>query len=454
MESVSTKQQRIAQVARSYREVTTLAHHLDINWMWEAYRRVKRKSASGIDGMTLSDYEVNLMDNLKDLLARIRNGSYQAPPVKRAHIPKNEHERRPIGIPTVEDKIAQHAIVMLLEPIYELDFHPFSFGFRRGRGPHQALDHLRSQCFEQRTGWILDVDLRRYFDTIGHAKLREVLRHRVRDGVVLRLIDKWLKAGVMEEGQLSYRDEGTPQGGVISPLLSNIFLHEALDDWYVGQWRNRLKGGSFVVRYADDFVVGFERREEAEATLAALRERFSEYGLQLHPQKTRLIRFNRPRKGQGAVEPKPETFDFLGFTHYWGVSRRGNTVVKVKTSSPRFTRTLKNLTEWLRENRHLPLKEQQQKLNEKLRGHDAYYGVIGNFDSLSNLRYEVRRVWRKWLMRRSRERKLSWEKFDAMTRTYPLASARIVHSNSQRNRRTEEPDALIALVRFCGGAAG
>lgn len=302
MESVSTKQQRIAQVARTYREVTTLAHHLDLNWMWEAYRRVKRKSASGIDGQSLSDYEVNLMDNLKELLARIGNGQYQAPPVKRAHIPKNEYETRPIGIPTMEDKIAQHAIVMLLEPIYEQDFHPFSFGFRRGRGPHQALEHLRSQCFEQRVGWILDVDLRRYFDTIGHAKLREVLRHRVRDGVVLRLIDKWLKAGVMEEGQLSYSDEGTPQGGVISPLLSNIFLHEALDDWFVVQWRNRLNGGSFVVRYADDFVIGFERREEAEATLAALRERFGEYGLQLHPQKTRLVRSqpssHRERRGR------------------------------------------------------------------------------------------------------------------------------------------------------------
>ena len=428
MESVSTKQQRIAQVARTYREVTTLAHHIDLNWMWEAYRRVKRRSAPGIDGLVLSDYEANLMENLKDLLARLKSGSYLAPPVRRAHIPKNEHEKRPIGIPTVEDKIAQHAIVMLLEPIYELDFQPFSFGFRPGRSPHQALRHLRSQCFEQRVGWILDVDLRRYFDTIGHVKLREVLRQRVRDGVVLRLIDKWLKAGVLEDGQLSYSDEGTPQGGVISPLLSNVFLHEVLDDWYVGQWRNRLKGGSFVVRYADDFVVGFERKEDAEATLAALRERFNGYGLQLHPQKTRLIRFNRPRRRNGAAEPKPETFDFLGFTHYWGVSRRGNTVVKVKTSGKRFTRTLKNLSEWVRKHRHLPLRDQRQKLNEKLRGHDAYYGVIGNSERLSNLRYEVRRFWRKWLMRRDRERRMPWEKFDAMVRNHPLAPPRIVHS--------------------------
>jgi RNA-directed DNA polymerase len=453
MESVSTKQRRIAHVAHKYREVTTLAHHMDIHWLWEAYRRVNRRGAPGVDWMSLGDYEKDLMGNLKDLLQRMKSGRYQAPPVRRAHIPKNEHETRPIGIPTVEDKIAQHAIVMLLEPIYEGDFHPWSYGFRRGRGPHQALGHLRSQCFEQRVGWILDVDLRRYFDTIDHTHLREILRLRVRDGVVLRLIDKWLKAGVMEHGQLSYQDEGTPQGGVISPLLSNVFLHTVLDDWYQQEWKRRLKGRSFLVRYADDFVIGLECEEEAEATLVALRQRFSQYGLEVNAEKTRLIRFKRPPKGKGGSGSKPGTFDFLGFTHYWDVSRKGNWVVKAKTSSKRFTRSLKKLVEWIRRNRHLPLVQQHRQINVKLRGHDAYYGIPGNYESLGKLRYEVRRVWRKWLMRRSRGRSLSWEKFAAMTKDYPLVAPKI-NSTSQRNRHTEEPDASIALVRVCGGAVG
>lgn len=430
MESVSTRKRRIVMAAQKYRHepLTALSHHLDLNWMHEAYRRVRKDAAPGVDGQTVAGYGENLMENLRDLLARAKGGSYQAPPVKRAYIPKNEKEDRPIGLPTVEDKILQRAVAMILEPIYEQEFLPFSFGFRPGRSPHQALEYLRTQCFEQKVQWVLEVDLRKFFDTVDHRQMQELLSRRVQDGVITRLIAKWLKAGVWEKGTVSYPEEGTPQGGVISPLLSNIYLHEVLDKWFIESVQPACGGRTFMIRFADDFVMGFESLEDAQKVQRVIAKRFARFGLKINAQKTRLVRFERPSRGGARPEEKAETFDFLGFTLYWGKSRQGFQVVKRKTACGRFTRALRTIKEWGWQNRHLPLKEQQCKLNEKLRGHDAYYGVTGNHRMLQRLRWEVAKLWRKWLARRNRGNGPNWQQFTSMLRVFPLTPARVVHS--------------------------
>ena len=408
--------------------LTALNHHLDLNWMHEAYRRVRKDAAPGVDGQTVAEYGENLGKKLEDLMARAKSGSYKAPPVKRAYVPKNEKEDRPIGLPTVEDKILQRAVAMILEPIYEQEFHPFSFGFRPGRSPHGALEYLRTQCMERKIQWVLEVDLRKFFDTVGHRQMQEILSRRVQDGVIARLIAKWLKAGVWEKGEVSYPKEGTPQGGVISPLLSNIYLHEVLDKWFVESVQPACKGSTFMVRFADDFVMGFERWEDVQKVKRVIGKRFARFGLKINEEKTRTVRFNRPPPGGGGAGNAPETFDFLGFTHYWGRSRKGNNVVKKKTARGRFARALAAIKEWGWRNRHRSLKEQQCKLNEKLRGHDAYYGVTGNGCMLQRLRWEVAKLWRRWLQRRNRGDHLNWERFNAMLRIFPLTPARVVHS--------------------------
>ena len=430
MESVSTRRQRIVLAARKnrYEPLTALNHHMDLNWMAEAYRCVRKNATPGIDGQTAAEYGENLVENLRDLQERAKSGSYRAPAVLRAYVPKNEKEDRPIGIPTTEDKILQRAVAMILEPIYEQEFLPFSFGFRRGRSQHDAMDYLRQQCFDQKVQWILEVDLAKFFDTVGHRQMREILSRRVRDGVIDRLIAKWLKAGVMEDGNVSYPDEGTPQGGVISPILSNIYLHEVLDKWFVESVQPACEGRTFMVRFADDFIMGFECLEDVQKVQKVIAKRFARFGLKINAEKTRLVRFGRPPRGGGGPGDKPGTFDFLGFTHYWGKSRKGHNVVKTKTAAGRFRRALGKIGEWGWKHRHLRLKEQQRELNEKLRGHDAYYGVTGNHHMLSRLRWEVAKLWRKWLVRRNRGNSPNWEKFKAMLRTFPLLPARIVHS--------------------------
>jgi len=430
MESVTYRRRRIVMAAQKYRDepLTALSHHMDLNWMHEAYRRVRKDAAPGVDGQTVEGYGENLVANLRDLITRAKEGSYKAPPVKRAYVPKNEKEDRPIGLPTVEDKILQRAVAMILELIYEEEFFEFSFGFRPGRSPHQALEYLRTKCFEQNVQWVLEVDLRKFFDTVDHRHMRELLSRRVQDGVIMRLVAKWLKAGVWEKGEVSYPEEGTPQGGVISPLLSNIYLHEVLDKWFVESVQSASRGRTFMVRFADDFVMGFERLEDAEKVRRAIEKRFARYGLKINAGKTRLVRFNRP-PGRGArSDAKPEAFSFLGFTLYWGKSRKGNSVVRRRTAKDRFARAVKAIKEWGMANRHLPLKEQQRKLNEKLRGHDAYYGVRGNYRMLQRLRWEVAKKWRRWLQRRNRSETPNWEHFSELLRVFPLAAARIVHT--------------------------
>lgn len=441
LSSVSTKQQRIAQLAKQSPGMgfTSLAYHMDLMWLYEAYRRTRKDGAVGVDGQTGADYEQDLEQNLRSLLERAKSGRYVAPPVRRVHIPKagSPEQTRPIGIPTLEDKVLQRAVAMLLEPLYEQDFHPGSYGFRPGRGAHQALQQLWKNTMNTDGGWVLEVDISKFFDTLDHAHLRAFVQRRVRDGVLLRLIGKWLKAGVMESGQVSYPEAGSPQGGVISPLLANVYLHYVLDEWFRQEVQPRLKGRAYLIRYADDFVIGFADEEDARRVLAVLPKRFARYGLKIHPEKTRLVRFNKPGGRDEGADEKPETFDLLGFTHYWGRDRKGRPVVKRKTASKRMSRALRAIGDWCRMHRHRPVAEQQHTLSQKIRGHCAYYGITGNSHCLQEFRMCVEHHWHKWLNRRHRGRTLNWTKFYRLLERYPLPVAVAVHSVCRVQRNHE-----------------
>jgi len=402
---------------------TTLAHHIDIEWLKEAYRRTRRDAAPGVDGLSAGQYAVDLEANLQRLLDRAKSGSYRAPPVKRVHIAKGDGSTRPIGMPTFEDKVLQRAVAMVLEPLYEQDFMDCSYGFRPRRSAHQALQSFWQQAMAMGGAWVLEVDIRKFFDTLDHRHLRELLSKRVRDGVLLRLIGKWLNAGVMEHGSLSLPQAGTPQGGVISPLLANVYLHEVLDTWFEREVKPRLQGCGFLVRYADDLVMGFACEQDARRVLDVLPKRLERYGLTLHPDKTRLVQFRRPRDGSD----RPGSFELLGFRHYWGRSRKGNWVIKRKTAKGRLMRSLKAIWAWCKQHRHRPLKEQHEALNRKIRGHCGYYGITGNSRALARFHFALRRTWHYWLARRS-SKPMSWERFNALLRTFPLAPPVAVHS--------------------------
>ena len=424
---VSTRQQRIAENARKLPEVsfTAVAHHIDVKWLWAAEQRVRTDGATGVDGVTSREYAKEKGEKLRQLEQRVKSGTYRAPAVRRVYVPKSKTEKRPIGIPTYEDKIAQKAVQMVLEPIYEQQFHDFSYGFRPGKSQHMALDRLWQEVMNMRGAYVIDLDISKYFDTIDHRQLREVVQKRVRDGVIMRMIGKWLNAGVMERGTVMYPKAGTPQGGVISPLLSNIYLHEVLDEWFVQQVKPRMSGKAAMVRFADDAVLLFERREDLERVMEVLPKRFAKYGLTMNERKTSAIRFLPPGRRDGG---KPEPVNFLGFTHYWGKSRRGNWVVKRKTQKERLARAVTTVAEWCKRHRHDPIGEQQQALNAKLRGHYAYYGITPNSRSLQAFWEQVKRVWYKWLNRRSRTRHLKWNTFNLLLKRYPLERPRIYHS--------------------------
>jgi RNA-directed DNA polymerase len=435
-EFMSTRQQRIAALARERPEMgfTSLAHLIDIRWLREAHHRTRKDGAVGVDGQTGKDYEANLENNLRSLLDRAKSGTYVAPPVRRAYIPKagSATETRPLGIPTFEDKVLQRAVVMVLETIYEQDFKDCSYGFRPGRSAHQALEALWKQAMDMRGGWIVEVDIRKFFDTIDHGRLRDFLKRRLRDGVLLRLIGKWLNAGVLEDGCVTHPEEGSPQGGVISPLLANIFLHYVLDEWFEQAVKPRLKGHAFLVRYADDFVMGFTQERDARRVLEVLPKRFEKYGLMLHPTKTRLVPFERPGGAPAEADSEtripPGTFDLLGFTHFWARSRRGNWAVRRKTSRSRFNRGLKVLSQWLRKDRHHDLADQHRTLSQKLRGHFAYYGITGNAQALNRFRRGAIGLWRKWLSRRDRAGSVSWDRMYRLLERYALPPPIVVHS--------------------------
>jgi group II intron reverse transcriptase/maturase len=399
----------------------SLSHHIDLDWLREAYRRTRKSGAVGVDGQTADAFAADLEANLQSLLDRAKSGLYRAPPVRRVHIPKGRGKTRPIGIPTFEDKVLQRAVAMVLEPVYEEDFYDFSYGFRPGRSAHDALKALQRGLWEMGGGWVLDVDIQSFFDSLDHGLLRDILRQRVVDGVVVRLVGKWLHAGVLEEDVVRRPESGTPQGGVISPLLANIYLHEVLDQWWAEAVLPRMRGEAMLVRYADDFVMVFRREEDARRVQDVLPKRFEKYGLTLHPDKTRLVRFERPRRGGGGREDRPGTFDFLGFTHFWGKSRKGRWVPKQETAKSRFARALRGINEWCKRNRHVPVADQARILSMKLRGHYWYFGITGNSVALSRFYQMVRRVWRKWLSRRSQRSRVQWDKFFKLLERYPLA---------------------------------
>jgi len=424
-ESVSTRLQRVAEESREAPGMvwTTLSHHIDLELLKRAYKLTRKDGATGIDRQTAKQYAENLEENLQDLLDRFKSGRYKAPPVRRGYVPKGDgKKKRPIGIPTFEDKVLQRAVTMVLEAVYEQDFLDCSYGFRPNRSAHQALNALWSGLMEMGGAYVYEVDIRSFFDTLGHNHLHTFLDQRVRDGVLRKAIDKWLKAGVMEEGKVRHEELGTPQGGVISPLLANIYLHEVMDRWFERQVLPRLSGRAFLIRYADDFVISFSTKEDAMRVMEVLPKRFDRFGLTLHPEKTRLVPFKWSRGD------RPGTFDFLGFTHHWGKSRKGAPVIKKRTAKDRLTRALGSIARWCRRNRHLPVREQWEILTVKVKGHFNYYGVTGNADALQRFVQEVRKLWRKWLDRRSQRARMNWDRFNSLLGRYPLLEPFIPHS--------------------------
>ena len=430
LKNLSTKRQRIAELARTKRGValSTLHHVIDLEWMKEAYRLTRKDAAPGIDGVMAADYAQNLEANLLDLLGRIKSGRYQAPPVRRAYIPKTDGSLRPLGLPTFEDKVCQRAIIMVLEAVYEQDFLSCSYGFRPGRSAHQALQELRTGFMRQGLRWVIDLDIEKYFDSISHSHLRDFLDRRVTDGVIRRMIDKWLKAGVLEEGLLRHATEGSPQGGVISPCLSNIFLHHVLDEWFENEVKPCLKGRSTLVRFADDAVMAFADFRDAQRVLDVLGKRLARYELTLHPDKTRFVDF-RSNRSDGTCHPETDgpSFTFLGFCHVWGKSRKGKNLVRQVTAKKRYARALAAVTDWCRKNRHMSIRDQHYHLTAKMRGHYAYFGISGNSRRLRWYAYQVARIWQKWLSRRDRRHRFLWDRFHALLKRHPLPVARIVH---------------------------
>jgi RNA-directed DNA polymerase len=419
---------RVQEKARANPEerFSSLAHYLTVERLQRAYRGVDPAAAPGIDGVTKRDYGRNLEQNLLDLHERLRSGRYRASPVLRGWTGKPDGGRRPLGLPTLEDKIVQGAVVEVLNSVYEGDFYGFSYGFRPGRSAHRALQALQTVLQKGKVNWVLDADIDKFFDTIDHKELVAVIRHRVVDRQLLRLIGKWLAAGVVEEDGRRIREKrGTPQGAVISALLANIFLHHVVDS-FVQQWRrSKAKGEIYIVRYADDLVIGCERQDDAKELLDLLEERLRGYGLSLNRDKTRVIRFGRRWNGPGG--PGSETFDFLGFTHIAGKDRQGRFLVRRKTSRKRLNRRLKEIGQWCRRHLHAPMGWQCQQLNIKLRGHYQYYGVRGNFESLKRFRQGVRKRWRRALLRRSQ--KVNKHRLHRLLQTrYVLLAPRITHS--------------------------
>lgn len=426
--NVQTKQQRIAGLARRMpnKGIKSLNHYVDIAWMDEAYHRVRKDAAVGIDGVTWQEYGESLEENLSSLLNRFKSGNYYAPAAKRVYIPKgdNSDEQRPIDIPALEDKVLQRAVSMVLEPIFEEDFLAVSYAFRPNRKAHQALELLWKVARDTNGCWVLVIDIQKYFNSIQHDILRTFYKQRVCDGVIRRVLGKWLKAGILEEGEIRYPKEGTSQGSVISPILSNIYLHEVLDKWFEKDIKPRLSATSQLIRFADDAIILFESKQDAQRVLRVIGKRFERFGLKLHPAKTKLVYYGPPNSDS----KKTETFDFLGFTHYWGRSRSGRWIPKRKTAKVRLARSIRKVYRWCKAERHKPVKQQWKTLCRKIRGHFNYYGITFNYQSISAFVYQAKCSWRKWLDRRNRERHMNWEKFNRLLERYPLPKPKIVHS--------------------------
>jgi RNA-directed DNA polymerase len=417
---------RVREAARRDRKLrfTALLHHVTVDLLRDSYHSLKKQAAPGVDGVTWEEYGQNLEAQLKDLHGRIHRGAYRARPSRRVWIPKSDGRQRPLGIASLEDKIVQHAVGTVLNQIWEEDFLGFSYGFRPGRSQHDALDALNVGITRKKVSWVLDLDIRAFFDRVDHVWMVKFVEHRIGDKRIVRLIQKWLKAGVMEQGQWSESEVGTPQGAVISPILANLYLHHALDLW-VDQWRRKnARGDVIIVRYADDAVLGFQHRAEAERFLEQLRERLGKFGLELHPEKTRLIEFGRfaterrRRRGEG----RPETFNFLGFTHSCGTNHQtGYFVVQRRTIGKRMAAKLKDIKAKLRQRLHEPIGKNAEWLQQVVRGYFQYHAIPGNEERLRVFRADVLRIWLRQLRRRSHRSCWTWKRL--LERLSPLLPA-------------------------------
>jgi RNA-directed DNA polymerase len=420
---------RQAAIRNKGEQFTALLHHITVERLRSAFLETKRSAAAGVDGVTWHWYEEDLQNNLQELHARIHRGAYLAKPSRRVYIPKPDGRQRPLGIAALEDKIVQRAVAEVLNALYEVDFLGFSYGFRPGRQVHEALDALAVAIGRKKVSWVLDADIRGYFDSINHEWLIKFIGHRISDGRILRLIRKWLKAGVIENGRLAATEEGTPQGASISPLLSNIYLHYVLDIW-VQSWRKtEARGDVIIVRWADDFVMGFQYHDDAERFLKELQERFRKYSLELHPEKTRLIRFGRfARRDCKRFDGrrKPETFNFLGFTHSCGINKNGTFIVTRKTMKKRFTEKLHEVKSELRKRMHQPISDQGSWLRSVVRGYFAYHAIPGNWDAIGAFRTQIAKLWYKILRRRSQRTRMTWERMGGIVDLW-LPRPRILH---------------------------
>jgi RNA-directed DNA polymerase len=425
---------RVREVARRDKDAqfTALLHHVDLIRLGKAYEAIRPQAAPGVDGTTWGAYGQDLEANLRDLHRRLHSGAYRASPSRRAYIPKADGRLRPLGIATLEDKIVQRAVTEVLNAVYEADFLGFSYGFRPGRSPHDALDALATGIYRKKVNWVLDADIRDFFTSLDHGWLETFLRHRIADERVLRLIRKWLRAGVIEDGNWSETVEGAPQGASASPLLANVYLHYVLDRW-LRQWRRRrARGEVIIVRFADDFVAGFEYQDDARRLLADLRERFAKFALELHADKTRLIEFGRfaaERRSQRGLG-KPETFDFLGFTHICAQNRNGRFMLKRVTISKRMRAKLREVKDQLRRRQHLPVPEQGRWLASVVRGHLAYYAVPGNGRAIRAFRKQATRHWCMALRRRSQRHRLDWKRMNRIATRW-LPAAQVSHPSPQ-----------------------
>jgi RNA-directed DNA polymerase len=404
----------------------SLAHLIDEELLAGMYQRLRGKAAVGVDGITKEQYGQDLQSNLRDLHERLRTKRYRHQPIRRVHIPKERTgQTRPIGISTTEDKVVQSALRAVLEAVYEQDFLDCSYGFRPGRSAHGAVRALTRAVDAGEANWILEFDVVSFFDSLCRTQLLEMLQKRVADGSILRLVGKCLHVGVLDGEEFTTPSEGTVQGSTLSPLLGNAYLHHVLDLWFAEEVKPHLRGKGILVRYADDGIFGFERQDDAQRVMAVLGKRLERFGLQLHPEKTRLLDFRRPPRSQGEGK-SPTSFDFLGFCWYWRRTRKGSWSVTCKTRRARLARAIQAVYAWCRDNRHQPVKRQHEMLTRKVQGHINYFGVNGNMDSLERFLQQVRRSWFKWLNRRSQRARLTWKRYEDLLRDLPLPRARIV----------------------------
>ena len=458
-QTVLTGLERVGRTAKEDKQVrfTALLHHLTVELLWESFRGLKRKAAPGVDGLTWKQYEQNLEERLIDLHRRVHRGAYRAYPSRRVYLEKPDGRKRPLGIAVLEDKIVQGAVVRILNAIYEEDFLGFSYGFRPDSGAHDALDALSVALQFEKVGWVLDADIQSFFDTMSHEWTMQFIQHRVADPRVLRLIGKWLKAGVSEEGQWSPTTIGTPQGAVISPLLANVYLHYALDLW-AHKWRSTAAGEMFIVRYADDVIFAFQYQKDAERFRQELAERLRQFGLELHPEKTRLIEFGRfaesSRKGRG--QGPPETFDFLGLTHICSTTRDGKFQVKRRTTPKRMRARLTAIKLQLRSRMHRPVSETGRWLRSVVQGYYQYHAIPGNTSMLSRFRFRLVRLWRQALVRRGGRHRPTWQQVYRLAARW-LPTAVVQHPYPIQRFTVKhprwEPYAGKPHVRFCPGGA-